>query len=117
MRVSSRLTPWFLALVVVAAVLLVTTGRKPPRLPGDRDHALDQAEERCLSCHAHGARNPRPADHPLRDACFSCHRDQTGTLHPRAGAPTSLPGGWRDDPRLARRMGADGLRGATPKAR
>jgi hypothetical protein len=117
MRLSSRLALWFLAPALVTVVLLLATGRKPARLPGDRDHALDQSEERCLSCHAHAARHPRPADHPLRDDCYSCHRDPTGALHPREGAPMSLPGGWRDDPRLAGAADARGHPGTAPDVR
>ena len=85
------------ALVVLA---LWAVGGKPPRLPADIDHAPDQAETRCLTCHGPAARHPRPADHPQRDDCYSCHRDAGGTLHPRPGAPTAVPGGWREDPRL-----------------
>jgi hypothetical protein len=96
-----RLLLWLLAAAVLFGELLLAAS-KPPRLPGDRDHAFDQAEAHCLTCHWHAGKRPRPADHPLRDDCFSCHRDPGGDLHPRAGAPTSLPGGWADDPRLAR---------------
>lgn len=69
-------------------------------MPADADHRLADAETRCLECHRRDARHPRPADHPLRDDCHSCHRDASGVLHPRKGAPTELPGGWRDDPLL-----------------
>jgi hypothetical protein len=72
---------------------------RPPRLPADADHGAAQAESTCLSCHGHAARKPRPADHPPRDDCFSCHKDPAGVLHPRKNAPTSIPGGWADDPR------------------
>jgi len=72
---------------------------RPPRLPADADHGLALPEARCLGCHRHDARRPRPADHPPRDDCFSCHRDAAGALHPRRGAPTSISGGWADDPR------------------
>lgn len=90
----------FLGLLAVFAVLLLTADQAP-RMPGDSDHDPQQSEVQCLSCHGHDRKNPRPADHPLRDDCFSCHRDARGTLHPRPNAPTALPGGWRDDPRLA----------------
>ena len=86
---------------MVLLLVLLATRRTPPRLPPDRDHALDQAETHCLGCHPRTSRHPRPADHPLRDDCFSCHRGPDGVLHPRPGAPTSLPGGWADDPVLA----------------
>ncbi len=101
MRSRARLALWLLASAVIAGALVLATGRQPPRLPGDRDHILAQPEVRCLTCHAHTATHPRPADHPLWDDCFSCHSDPTGTLHPRPTAPVSLAGGWRDGPRLA----------------
>ena len=101
MRVSRRLVLWAAAVAAGGAAAWWAASGKPPRLPADADHRLDQAEAACLRCHVHSGRKPRPADHPLRDDCFSCHRDPAGALHPRAGAPTELPGGWRDDPRLA----------------
>jgi len=104
-----RLLLWLLAAGILLGALLLATS-KPPRLPGDRDHAFDKAEAYCLSCHSHAGKHPRPPDHPLRDDCFSCHRDPGGDLHPRPGAPTSLPGGWADDPRLARAPGTAGVR-------
>jgi hypothetical protein len=109
MRARRRLLLWLLALAVLFVAILLAT-RTPPRLPGDRDHTLDQAEARCLTCHSHTARHPRSAGHPPRDDCFSCHRDPRGVLHPRPGAPTSLPGGWLDDPRLAAGRGVGGAR-------
>jgi hypothetical protein len=101
MRRRRWLPLWSLAAAVAAGAGLWATGSKPPRLPADRDHALLQTESACLHCHAHTAAHPRPKGHPLRDDCFSCHRDPEGVLHPRPGAALSLPGGWRDDPRLA----------------
>ena len=92
---------WLAAPALLLLALWATSG-SAPRLPADGDHGTDQSEARCLSCHAHGERRPRPADHPRRDDCFSCHRDAAGALHARHGAPTELPGGWQDDPRLAR---------------
>jgi hypothetical protein len=90
-----------LGIVALASLGWWAVGGKPPRLPRDANHGLDQGEAHCLSCHAFTAKHPRPPNHPPRDDCFSCHRDPDGALHPRRGAPTSLPGGWRDDPRLA----------------
>jgi len=87
--------------LVLAGVFLASCER-PPRLPGDAAHAVEQSETACLSCHGARAANPRPADHPPRDDCFSCHRDSAGVLHPRPGAPTSLPGGWAEGPPLRR---------------
>jgi hypothetical protein len=92
---------WLVAPVLLLLALWVTADRAP-RLPDDGDHRPGQAEAICLGCHGHTARRPRPADHPLRDDCYSCHRDAAGALHARDGAATEIPGGWRDDPRLAR---------------
>ncbi|HVN75534.1 MAG TPA: hypothetical protein VMT19_04400 [Thermoanaerobaculaceae bacterium] len=103
MRVSKRLLLWLAAVAAMGAALLWATSGKPPRLPADADHRFDQTESACLQCHTRTGRHPRPADHPLRDDCFSCHRDRLGELHARPGAPTEVPGGWRDDPRLAAR--------------
>jgi len=108
MRASSRLLFWLAAVAVLGAVALWATSGKPPRLPVDPDHSVDQAEARCLHCHVHTGAHPRPADHPLRDDCFSCHRDAHGVLHPRQGASTELTGGWKDDPRLAGKVGRKG---------
>ncbi len=103
MRPSSHLRALaWLAVPALVLLALWATGDRPPRMPGDADHATGQSETHCLSCHGHTAQRPRPADHPLRDDCFSCHRDAGGDLHPRTGVPTEIPGGWRDDPRLSR---------------
>jgi hypothetical protein len=110
MRFRGRGLAWAVGLAAAAAVGVWATSGKPPRLPADADHALGQAEAACLRCHARTGQNPRPADHPLRDDCFSCHRDAHGRLHPRPGAATSLPGGWRDDPVLAGRAATKGGR-------
>lgn len=94
---------WGFALLLglsgVFAVLWVASDRAP-KMPMDSDHLVSLPETRCLSCHGYGQKHPRPEKHPLRDDCFSCHRDAHGKLHPRRDAPTTLPGGWRDDPRL-----------------
>ncbi|MEP0772786.1 MAG: hypothetical protein HRF46_00285 [Acidobacteriota bacterium] len=87
--------------MIVAATLLVlavlwAVGDRPPRMPADGDHGVEQSELSCLSCHGVSGRAPRPPDHPPRDDCYSCHRDAGGRLHPRRDAPTELPGGWRE---------------------
>ena len=109
-----RLLLWVLAPAALLVAVLLTRST-PPRLPADRDHVLGQSEAHCLTCHSHMGKPPRPAGHPLRDDCFSCHRDPRGVLHARPGAPTSLPGGWADDPRLVRAHG--GAVGESPPAR
>jgi hypothetical protein len=100
MSERARLRIW-IPIAVGALVIggLWAGSSRPPRLPADADHAPAQAESHCLCCHGYGQRQPRPADHPPRDDCFSCHKNATGLLHPRQGAPTSIPGGWADDPR------------------
>ena len=108
MRSRGRLVAWIVGLAAPVAVGLWATSGKPPRLPADGDHAVSQAEAKCLGCHTRSGAHPRPADHPLRDDCFSCHRDARGVLHPRPGAPASVPGGWRDDPLLAGRKAEGG---------
>lgn len=89
----------FLSLFGVFAVLLLVADR-PPNMPQDSDHRPEQSELSCLSCHGYGKKHPRPESHPLRDDCFSCHRDWRGKLYPRREAPTAFPGGWQEDPRL-----------------
>lgn len=96
-RRSFRALLW-LAVPAVAAVVLLLTSRGAPRMPGDGDHTARTSEVRCLSCHSFAGERPRPDDHPPRDDCFSCHALADGAMHPRPGAPTSLPGGWRDAP-------------------
>ncbi|MGD1147704.1 MAG: hypothetical protein ABR961_07140 [Thermoanaerobaculaceae bacterium] len=108
MRASRSLLLRLAAVAALGAVALWATSGKPPRLPADPDHSVGEAETRCLRCHVHTGAHPRPTDHPLRDDCFSCHRDARGVLHPRQGASTDLPGGWKDDPGLAGRAGGRG---------
>lgn len=102
---------WAVAVLAVAAALWLLADRAP-RLPGDEDHSLCQAEARCLTCHGHAGRHPRPADHPPRDDCYSCHPDAAGALHPRKNAPTAIPGGWSDDPRRDESSGLEQPDGA-----
>ena len=77
------------------------TSGKAPRLPADGDHAVRaKAEAKCLEGLSPASRRaPAPGRAPAPTTASSCHRDHLGVLHPRRGAPTSLPGGWRDDPR------------------
>ncbi len=96
-RRSIRALAWLAVPAAVAALLLLTS-RGAPRLPADGDHTARTSEARCLTCHSFAGTRPRPADHPPRDDCFSCHALADGELRPHPGAPTSLPGGWRDDP-------------------
>lgn len=98
LRLSKRLLTGLVAVSLVALGLWATSDRAP-RMPGDGDHAIPQSESQCLSCHGRAGQRPRPVDHPLRDDCYSCHRDAAGTLHPREDAPTEIPGGWRDNER------------------
>jgi len=97
-RLSGRLTAGVAGVALVALGLWAVADRAP-RLPADSEHAVTQTEAACLGCHGHAARSPRPAGHPPRDDCYSCHRDSAGVLHPREGAALELEGGWRDDPR------------------
>ena len=97
---NSALRFWApLAVIVLLIGGLWAASDRPPRMPADGDHAAELSEARCLECHGHAARHPRPADHPQRDDCYSCHKDAAGALHPRRGAPQSIPGGWAADPR------------------
>ena len=101
MAANSRLRLFApLAAIVLLIGGLWAASDRPPRMPADGDHKPELVEVRCLECHGHTARHPRPADHPQRDDCYSCHEDAAGRLHPRRGAPQSLLGGWESDPRL-----------------
>lgn len=90
-----------LLLLVTSLLLALWLLRsEAPRMPADADHDPDQVEATCLTCHGFRGPQPRPPAHPLRDDCYSCHGDGSGRRHPRPDAPTALPGGWPDDPRL-----------------
>ena len=108
MPISRRLRLWLAVVAALGIAAWWATSGRPPRLPSDADHSVGQSESSCLACHVHTGRHSRPPDHPLRDDCFSCHRDSRGGLHPRLGAATELPGGWRDDPQLAGKAGGKG---------
>ena len=95
---------WLLPILILALFTVLWLaggdGESGPRMPGDADHDPGQSEAECLVCHSHQSFSPRSVQHPRRDDCYSCHTDAEGRLHPRLGAPTELPGGWPDDPRL-----------------
>lgn len=65
-------------LVLAAGVLVVAvvmfTYHPAPVIPRDRDHVAAGLPEGCLLCHGPAGRAPRPDDHPISQACLSCHR-------------------------------------------
>jgi len=69
---------WLPLAVLVLGILVVgwfaLTFRPAPVVPRDRDHQGLTAPTGCLDCHGAGRRHERPADHPISEACFSCHR-------------------------------------------
>ncbi len=61
-----------LGAVVVAFFLL--TYNPAPVIPVDRDHKSARLPSGCLGCHGPGGQSPRPENHPISEACLSCHR-------------------------------------------
>lgn len=59
--------------VVVVAVFLFTY-HPAPVIPRDRDHIGVPLPAGCLNCHGPGGKSPRPENHPISQACLSCHR-------------------------------------------
>ena len=58
---------------LVVAVFLYTYNPAPV-IPRDRDHVPAGLPESCLVCHGPAGRAPRPDNHPISQACLSCHR-------------------------------------------
>lgn len=59
--------------VAVVAFFLLTYNPAPP-IPSDRDHRPARIPNGCLGCHGPGGQSPRPENHPISEACLSCHR-------------------------------------------
>jgi hypothetical protein len=63
-----------LGLGVAVAAFFMLTYNPAPVIPGDRDHVSARLPTDCLRCHGPGGSSPRPEDHPISEACLSCHR-------------------------------------------
>ena len=57
----------------VVAFFLLTYNPAPP-IPPDRDHKSAGIPTGCLRCHGPAGKSPRPENHPISEACLSCHR-------------------------------------------
>ncbi len=63
----------------VAAVLLIglfvlSTGNKPPSIPGDLFHAGVSNNAACRTCHTPGRQAPLKDAHPPKLECLICHK-------------------------------------------
>jgi hypothetical protein len=72
-----RLPLAVLAAGILLAIWLALTFRPAPVVPRDRDHRGITVPAGCLDCHGAGRSHERPPDHPISEACFSCHRWQS----------------------------------------
>ena len=45
-----------------------------PAIPRDADHTRAGVPAGCLTCHGPAGSHPQPPQHPISEACFSCHR-------------------------------------------
>jgi hypothetical protein len=57
----------------VAVIWGIVAYRPAPALPRDADHTRSDVPGGCLECHAPGGVHPQPPDHPISQACLSCH--------------------------------------------
>ena len=70
-----RWLPWLVLGLGVAVTLgIALTWRPAPVIPADPDHARAADPQACLVCHGLGRPQARPPQHPISEACFSCHR-------------------------------------------
>ena len=69
-----RLPLLILGLGLAATLAVVLTWRPAPAIPADPEHARAADPAACLVCHGLGRPQARPPDHPISEACFSCHR-------------------------------------------
>lgn len=60
--------------VVLALYFLSKSGKQPPDIPADVQHAEATTKEQCKQCHAPGKVKPMNPHHPFKDDCFKCHR-------------------------------------------
>lgn len=63
-------------LLVVLTLALLAKGRPARYVPVNDDHPRPLAVEKCLDCHGPGQVAPRAPDHPPKDKCMLCHRDE-----------------------------------------
>jgi hypothetical protein len=69
-----RLPLLVLAVGAMGVAIIVFTYDPAPVIPRDRDHVAISLPEGCLVCHGPAGRAPRPENHPISQACLSCHR-------------------------------------------
>jgi len=63
-----------LGLGVAVTIGIALTWRPAPVIPSDVDHTRAADPRACLVCHGSGRPQARPPQHPISEACFSCHR-------------------------------------------
>jgi hypothetical protein len=63
-----------LGLGALVAGWLLLTYHPAPVVPRDPDHLAARVPAGCLTCHGPEGSHPQPANHPINEACFSCHR-------------------------------------------
>ena len=74
-RAGRRWAPLaILGLGVLVAGWFLLTYRPAPVVPRDQDHVGARVPGGCLTCHGPAGSHPQPPDHPINEACFSCHR-------------------------------------------
>lgn len=66
------------AVVVLFLVYLSSTGKKPPLLPADAQHAGLATNEACAPCHGPGRASPLKEGHPPKEQCVICHEVKRG---------------------------------------
>jgi hypothetical protein len=61
------------AVVILFLAYLSSSGKKPPRIPKDAQHARLATSESCSTCHAPGKASPLKENHPPKEQCLVCH--------------------------------------------
>jgi hypothetical protein len=71
---KSTWTLVFGAVVLIAALVFLSSGKKAPFIPSDDIHRAATTEVACAACHASGKQAPLKASHPPKEQCLICHK-------------------------------------------
>ena len=62
------------AVLILSLLLIISQGKKVPRIPADVIHINSRNNEACIECHGPGKQAPLKDKHPPKTTCLICHK-------------------------------------------
>lgn len=75
-RLQKNLVFYGGSLLMVGTLAFLAADRPFRYVPEDANHPRPLVVAACRDCHAPGKTAPQSADHPPKEKCMLCHRDQ-----------------------------------------